>query len=80
MNGKDVCKIVGYSKGISKKGDRFTKIAVEFVSPYKDFQGVDVASHFIYDDCDVEVGMEIYLDYGRKANGMAYVRGFTPAV
>lgn len=75
---KEIYTIVGYSKGTTKKGDKFTKVALEFVSPFKDFHGMDVASHFIYADLDVEVGMNVNLEYGCRQDGKAYVRNLVP--
>lgn len=76
---REIYTVVGFSKGVTKKGDSFTKVALEFESPFKDFQGHDVASHFIYADLDIAVGQLVYLEYGCRADGKAYVRNLIPA-
>lgn len=78
MANREVYTIVGFSKGVTKKGDKFTKVALEFASPFDNFQGVDVASHFIYADLPVRVGMEVYLEYGCRQDGKAYIRDLIP--
>lgn len=78
MAKKEIYTVVGFSKGTTKKGDKFTKVALEFESPYRDFVGKDVVSHFIYDDIDVYEGMEVELEYGCRADKKAYVRNIIP--
>ena len=78
MANKDVYTVVGFSKGTTKKGDRFTKVALTFESPFRDFEGLDVASHFVYADLDIAVGDRVYLDYGCRADGKAFVRDIIP--
>lgn len=71
---RDVFTVVGFSKGVTKKGDKFTKLALQFESPFPDYQGVDVRSEFIYKDLDVSLGDNVNLVFGCRANGMAFVK------
>lgn len=76
---REVYTVVGYSKGVTKKGDAFTKVALTFQSPFKGFEGLDVVSHFIYADLDIGLGQCVYLEYGCRQDGKAYVRNLIPA-
>lgn len=77
---REIYTVVGFSKGTTKKGDKFTKVALTFESPFKDFEGLDVASHFIYDDLNIALGDEVYLEYGCRQDGKAFVRSLIPVV
>ena len=77
-NEREKYTVVGYSKGTTKKGDKFTKVALIFDSPFDSFVGKDVVSHFIYADLDICEGLEVYLEYGCRQDGKAYVRNVTP--
>lgn len=76
---REIYTVVGFSKGTTKKGDKFTKVALEFEPPYDNYHGLDVVSHFIYADLDIEVGSQVYLEYGCRQDGKAYVRNVIPA-
>lgn len=78
MEKKEVFTVVGFSKGTTKKGDKFTKVALEFESPFDNYVGLDVQSHFVYDDLNIQLGDTVTADYGCRADGRAYIRNLTP--
>ena len=76
---RETYTVVGYGKGISKKsGKPFTNVALQFESPFDNFNGYDVEKVFISGDINVELGMEVYIEYGRDFNGKAVARNLIP--
>lgn len=78
----DMGKVLGISKGISKKtGNTFTKISI--VGDYEDYEknnntvyGQQVTEVFINDDVEVNVNDEIELLFGSKVyDGKAQIKG-----
>lgn len=72
--------VAGFSHGRTKaEGKPFTKVFLTFEPPYDTYTGHDGLSVFIYDDIDVRLGDAVYLVYGCRRDGKAYVKDIIPA-